>query len=63
MKKKKQQDKKEQPKKMHPSGIAWERWNWPFKTDEERALAEQWVKRQTQDEKQKAINNLGASPF
>lgn len=27
----------------HPSGLTWERWEFPFKTPEERALIQQWL--------------------
>jgi hypothetical protein len=30
----------------HPSGLTWERWNWPFKTQEERAIVAKWFKKQ-----------------
>jgi hypothetical protein len=26
----------------HPSGLTWERWHWPFKTDAERAAIAKW---------------------
>jgi hypothetical protein len=26
----------------HPSGLTWERWNWPFKTPEERELVREY---------------------
>lgn len=28
---------------MHPSGMTWERWNWPFKTPEERLLVMRYL--------------------
>ena len=27
---------------MHPSGLTWERWHWPFKTQAEREMIMQW---------------------
>lgn len=29
----------------HPSGLTWERWEWPFKTPEERKQIQQWYDR------------------
>jgi hypothetical protein len=26
----------------HPSGLTWERWHWPFKTDAERLQIQRW---------------------
>ena len=31
---------------MHPSGLTWARWNWPFKTDAERAIIARWFAKQ-----------------
>lgn len=28
---------------MHPSGLTWERWHWPFKTPQERLQIQQWL--------------------
>ena len=28
---------------MHPSGLTWERWNFPFKTPQERLQIQQWL--------------------
>lgn len=28
---------------MHPSGLTWERWNFPFKTPAERELIAKWL--------------------
>lgn len=30
---------------MHPSGLTWERWNFPFKTPAERAMIVAWRNR------------------
>jgi hypothetical protein len=27
---------------MHPSGLSVDRWNWPYKTPEERAIVAKW---------------------
>ena len=27
---------------MHPSGLTWERWHWPFKTPQERLQILRW---------------------
>jgi hypothetical protein len=31
---------------MHPSGLTLARWNWPFKTDAERAIVARWFRKQ-----------------
>jgi len=28
---------------MHPSGLTLERWNWPFKTPQERLQIQRWM--------------------
>lgn len=28
---------------MHPSGLTLERWNWPFKTPQERLQIQRWL--------------------
>lgn len=28
---------------MHPSGLTWERWNFPFKTQVEREMIVKWL--------------------
>lgn len=33
------------PMQKHPSGMTMERWNWPFKTPEERKLVMKWYKK------------------
>jgi len=38
--------------KSHPSGLTMERWNWPFKTPQERELVARWFKKQEKKEKQ-----------
>lgn len=30
---------------MHPSGLPMSRWNWPFKTQQERKLVAEWFKK------------------
>jgi hypothetical protein len=42
----------------HPSGLSWERWNWPFKTPQEREVVAKWFSKQTNKE----IEDLGAPP-
>jgi hypothetical protein len=34
----------------HPSGLTWERWNWPFKTQEERAIVAKWFKKKEKNQ-------------
>ena len=29
--------------KLHPSGLTWERWHWPFKTQAEREMIMRWM--------------------
>jgi len=47
----------------HPSGLTWERWNWPFKTPQERQLVAKYfnrVKKITdKEERQKMLNEIG----
>ena len=40
---------------LHPSGLSWERWRFPFKTPEERELIRRWL----------AVNDLNSNeiPF
>lgn len=42
-------------KMMHPSGLTLERWNWPFKTDEERATIQAWLEGVPKDLSDKSI--------
>lgn len=35
---------------MHPSGMTLERWNWPFKTPEERVLVKKYFERNKRQE-------------
>jgi hypothetical protein len=56
MSKKSKQDK-------HPSGLPWERWNWPFKTTDEKVLAAQWFRKEQRNEKRKQLDNFEESPF
>ena len=47
----------------HPSGLTWERWEWPFKTPQERQLVAKYFDRvkksADKEEKQKMLNELG----
>jgi hypothetical protein len=51
----------------HPSGLTWERWEWPFKTPQERQLVAKYFDRvkkvAVKEEKQKMLNELGEAPF
>lgn len=42
----------------HPSGMTWERWEWPFKTPEERKLVAAYFKKHSKEEKKKQIDQL-----
>ena len=48
---------------LHPSGLTWERWEWPFPTPQERQLIAKYFKRtRTTTEKEtrkKIINKVG----
>lgn len=44
---------------MHPSGLTLERWNWPFKTPEERKKVAAWFAVQRREE----IINGAEAPF
>ena len=43
---------------MHPSGMTQERWDWPFKTPEERKLVVKYFQKQAKEDKKKQIDNL-----
>lgn len=43
---------------MHPSGMTLERWNWPFKTPDERKKVATYYKRNHRAEKQKLMKEL-----
>lgn len=40
---------KEKEHLMHPSGLTYERWNWPFKTDAEREQIQSWINNTPKD--------------
>jgi hypothetical protein len=44
---------------LHESGLAMERWNWPFKTAEERAIVAKYFKEFEAREKAKMLESLG----
>lgn len=47
---------------MHPSGMTQERWDWPFKTQEERKLVVKYyekMKRQQGKDKKRQVEDLG----
>jgi hypothetical protein len=35
---------------LHPSGLTWERWHWPWKMPQERAMIQQWMQRKKEGE-------------
>jgi hypothetical protein len=46
---------------MHPSGLTMKRWNWPFKTAQERDTVAKWFKKEQYREaraKKEEIHNL-----
>ena len=43
---------------MHPSGMTQERWDWPFKTPEERKLVVKYYKEKAKEDKKKQLDNL-----
>lgn len=46
----------------HPSGLSQERWEWPFKTPEERAIVAKYFKsleRDSAKQQKKSIEDLG----
>ena len=44
---------------MHPSGMTLERWNWPFKTPEERKLVAKYFRKVDMQQKR----NIPPAPF
>lgn len=44
---------------MHPSGMTQERWDWPFKTPEERKLVAKYFEKMKREDKKKQIEELG----
>lgn len=51
------------PTSLHPSGLTWERWEWPFKTPQERELVAKYFKKSktttAKEKKEKALNKVG----
>lgn len=43
---------------MHPSGMTQERWDWPFKTPEERKLVVKYYSKQQKQEKKRQLDQL-----
>ena len=48
---------------LHPSGMTWERWRWPFKTEDERKLVIAHNRKSRKAEKDRDLTNLGKAPF
>jgi hypothetical protein len=44
---------------MHESGLTMERWNWPFKTAEERMIVAKYFKDNEAKAKAKLLEDLG----
>lgn len=42
----------------HPSGMTQERWDWPFKTPEERKLVAEYFKKQAKEDKKKELDSI-----
>ena len=47
----------------HPSGLPLERWNWPFKTPEERELAAKWLAKEAQRRRKQELEDAEQAPF
>lgn len=47
----------------HPSGLTWERWNWPFKTPEERQLVAKYFNKQRREERAKQYEGYEEALF
>jgi len=47
---------------LHPSGLTMERWNWPFKTSEERKLVQQYFREHEAEEKLAMLARLQPPP-
>jgi len=45
----------------HPSGLSWERWNWPFKTQAERKLVAAYFAKVKREDKRSMIDRLPAA--
>lgn len=48
---------------LHPSGMTQERWDWPFKTPEERKLVIKYFKKHQKEEKKKMIESFEEAPL
>lgn len=48
---------------MHPSGMSLARWNWPFKTPEERELVARWYAKEQRRQRKDQLDNLPEAPF
>lgn len=48
---------------MHPSGMTMARWNWPFKTPEERELVARWNEKQQRKDRKDELANTEDAPF
>jgi hypothetical protein len=48
---------------MHPSGMTLERWQWPFKTEAERALVVKYFRKLDKQEKEVFLDLLPDAPF
>lgn len=47
----------------HPSGLSYARWNWPFKTPEERELAAQWLAKEARRKRQQELDDAEPALF
>jgi len=51
------------PASLHPSGLTWERWEWPFKTPQEREIVAKYFRRTKgtteKRKKQRVLNKVG----
>lgn len=49
------------PPAKHPSGLTWERWNWPFHTETEKQMIGRYMRKQwatEKREKKKKFNEM-----
>jgi len=48
---------------MHPSGMTLARWNWPFKTPEERELIAKWFAKEDRRRRKQELDDIDPAPF
>jgi len=50
-------------KERHPSGMTLFRWNWPFKTPEERKLVVKWYAKEKRRRRKQELDDIDLAPF